>query len=181
MAAARESVAEACCRLAARPTMRAETCIGSAPRGVRRADRAWLTRAWLAHARLIRAWWRAGGMATDLGRHTAEAAAAPADPTQRRLRLGFLTHLHVGKDAADSYRIALDLFEAAEQMGYDSGWVAQHHFLNGDARMPSSLTFLAAAAQRTRTINLGTAIIILPLEDPLRVAEDAAVLDTLSG
>jgi alkanesulfonate monooxygenase SsuD/methylene tetrahydromethanopterin reductase-like flavin-dependent oxidoreductase (luciferase family) len=120
-------------------------------------------------------------MATDLGRHTAEAAAAPADPTQRRLRLGFLTHLHVGKDAADSYRIALDLFEAAEQMGYDSGWVAQHHFLNNDARLPSTLTFLAAAAQRTRSLQLGTAIIILPLEDPLRVAEDAAVVDTLSG
>jgi alkanesulfonate monooxygenase SsuD/methylene tetrahydromethanopterin reductase-like flavin-dependent oxidoreductase (luciferase family) len=120
-------------------------------------------------------------MATDLGRHTAEAAASAAALTQRRLRLGFLTHLHVGEDAADSYRIALDLFEAAEQMGYDSGWVAQHHFLNNDARLPSTLTFLAAAAQRTRRLNLGTAIIILPLEDPLRVAEDAAVVDTLSG
>jgi alkanesulfonate monooxygenase SsuD/methylene tetrahydromethanopterin reductase-like flavin-dependent oxidoreductase (luciferase family) len=98
-----------------------------------------------------------------------------------RLRLGFLTHLHVGADAADSYRIALDLFEAAEALGYDSGWVAQHHFLNGGARLPSTLTFLAAAAQRTRRLNLGTAIIILPLEDPVRVAEDAAVVDTLSG
>ena len=62
------------------------------------------------------------------------------------MRLGFLTHLHVGGDAADSYRIALDLFAAAEQMGFDSGWVAQHHFLNGGGRMPSSLAFLAAAA-----------------------------------
>lgn len=97
------------------------------------------------------------------------------------LRLGFLTHLHVGHDARDSYRIALDLFAAAEELGYDSGWVAQHHFLNGGARLPSTLTFLAAAAERTRRIQLGTAIVILPLEDPIRVAEDAAVVDTISG
>jgi alkanesulfonate monooxygenase SsuD/methylene tetrahydromethanopterin reductase-like flavin-dependent oxidoreductase (luciferase family) len=98
-----------------------------------------------------------------------------------RLRLGFLTHLHVGSDAADSYRIGLDLFATAEQLGFDSGWVAQHHFLNGSGRLPSTLTFLAAAAERTRRIQLGTAIVILPLEDPLRVAEDAAVVDTISG
>src|ERR1700730_7818846 len=97
------------------------------------------------------------------------------------LRLGFLTHLHVGDDAADSYAIALDLFAAAEELGFDTGWVAQHHFLNGGARLPSTLAFLAAAAQRTRRLQLGTAIVILPLEDPLRVAEDAAVVDTLSG
>jgi alkanesulfonate monooxygenase SsuD/methylene tetrahydromethanopterin reductase-like flavin-dependent oxidoreductase (luciferase family) len=104
-----------------------------------------------------------------------------AAPPSTRLRLGFLTHLHVGDDAADSYRIALELFETAEALGYDSGWVAQHHFLNGGGRLPSTLTFLAAAAQRTRRIQLGTAIVILPLEDPVRVAEDAAVVDTLSG
>ena len=97
------------------------------------------------------------------------------------VRLGFLTHLHLGEDAADSYRLALELFTIAEELGYDSGWVAQHHFLNNGARLPSTLAFLAAAAQRTRRIRLGTAIIILPLEDPLRVAEDAAVVDTLSG
>src|SRR5688572_22671331 len=97
------------------------------------------------------------------------------------VRLGFLTHLHIGEDAADSYRLALELFAIAEELGYDSGWVAQHHFLNNGARLPSTLAFLAAAAQRTRRIQLGTAIVILPLEDPLRVAEDAAVVDTLSG
>jgi alkanesulfonate monooxygenase SsuD/methylene tetrahydromethanopterin reductase-like flavin-dependent oxidoreductase (luciferase family) len=97
------------------------------------------------------------------------------------VRLGFLTHLHIGEDAAHSYRLALDLFSLAEELGYDSGWVAQHHFLNNGARLPSTLAFLAAAAERTRRIRLGTAIVILPLEEPLRVAEDAAVVDTLSG
>ena len=101
--------------------------------------------------------------------------------TRPLLRLGFLTHLHVGADAADSYRIALDLFAAAEELGFDSGWVAQHHFLNGGGRLPSTLAFLAAAAERTSRIQLGTAIVILPLEDPLRVAEDAAVVDAISG
>src|SRR5256714_9291505 len=101
--------------------------------------------------------------------------------TATRLRLGSLPPLPVGADAADSYRIALDLFPTAEQLGFDSGWVAQHHFLNGSGRLPSTLTFLAAAAERTRRIQLGTAIVILPLEDPLRVAEDAAVVDTISG
>jgi alkanesulfonate monooxygenase SsuD/methylene tetrahydromethanopterin reductase-like flavin-dependent oxidoreductase (luciferase family) len=111
----------------------------------------------------------------------APASADAPEPTRQRLRLGFLTHLHVGKDATDSYRIALDLFQAAEQLGFDSGWVAQHHFQNGSGGLPSTLTFLAAAAERTRRIRLGTAIVILPLEDPLRVAEDAAVVDTISG
>jgi alkanesulfonate monooxygenase SsuD/methylene tetrahydromethanopterin reductase-like flavin-dependent oxidoreductase (luciferase family) len=97
------------------------------------------------------------------------------------VRLGFLTHLHIGDDAAHSYRLALDLFERAEELGYDSGWVAQHHFLHNAGRLPSTLAFLAAAAQRTRHLQLGTAIVILPLEDPVRVAEDAAVVDTLSG
>src|ERR1700716_1430642 len=97
------------------------------------------------------------------------------------MRLGFLTPLHVGSDAADSYRIALELFGAAEQLGFDTGWVAQHHFLNGSGRLPSTLTFLAAAAERTRRTQRGPAIVILPLEDPVRVAEDAAVVDTISG
>lgn len=97
------------------------------------------------------------------------------------LRLGFLTHLHIGDDAAHSYRLALELFEIAEALGFDSGWVAQHHFLNGGGRLPSTFSFLAAAAERTKRIQLGSAIVILPLEDPLRVAEDAAVVDILSG
>src|SRR5438552_2582370 len=117
---------------------------------------------------------------TDGSRLVERADEAP-QPTKQRLRLGFLTHLHVGADAAASYRLALELFAAAEQLGYDSGWVAQHHFLNGSGRLPSTLTFLAAAAERTKRIRLGTAIVILPLEDPVRVAEDAAVVDTISG
>ena len=102
-------------------------------------------------------------------------------PRHAGLRLGFLTRLEVGADAADSYRFALEVFEAAEELGYDVGWIAQHHFLNGDGRLPSVFPFLAAAAQRTSRIQLGTGVVTLPLEDPIRVAEDAAFVDTLSG
>jgi alkanesulfonate monooxygenase SsuD/methylene tetrahydromethanopterin reductase-like flavin-dependent oxidoreductase (luciferase family) len=102
-------------------------------------------------------------------------------PRHNGLRLGFLTRLEVGTDAADSYRFALDMFTAAEELGYDVGWIAQHHFLNGEGRLPSVFPFLAAAAQRTSQIHLGTGVVTLPLEDPIRVAEDAAFVDTLSG
>jgi alkanesulfonate monooxygenase SsuD/methylene tetrahydromethanopterin reductase-like flavin-dependent oxidoreductase (luciferase family) len=96
--------------------------------------------------------------------------------------LGFLTHLHgVSDDQRRRYRDYVELFVAAEELGFDSVWVAQHHFDASAGGLPSPLVFLAAVAERTKRIRLGTAVVTLPLEDPLRVAEDAAVLDALSG
>jgi len=113
---------------------------------------------------------------------TATAAGAAQEPQQpTRIKLGFLTRLEVGADPADSYKFALEMFSAAEELGYDTGWIAQHHFLNGAGRLPSAFAFLGAAAERTKRIGLGTAIVTLPLEDPVRVAEDAAFIDVLSG
>jgi alkanesulfonate monooxygenase SsuD/methylene tetrahydromethanopterin reductase-like flavin-dependent oxidoreductase (luciferase family) len=102
-------------------------------------------------------------------------------PFPRDFQLGFFTHVHGRQDAADLYRGVVELFVAAEELGYDSGWVAQHHFHADYGRLPSPLVLLAAAAERTSRIELGTAIVTLPLEDPLRLAEDVAVLDALSG
>jgi alkanesulfonate monooxygenase SsuD/methylene tetrahydromethanopterin reductase-like flavin-dependent oxidoreductase (luciferase family) len=96
-------------------------------------------------------------------------------------RLGFLSHLHGTQEPSQLYRDYVELFVAAEELGFDSAWVAQHHFDASAGRLPSPFTFLAAVAERTRRIRLGTAVVTLPLEDPLRVAEDAAVLDALSG
>jgi alkanesulfonate monooxygenase SsuD/methylene tetrahydromethanopterin reductase-like flavin-dependent oxidoreductase (luciferase family) len=96
-------------------------------------------------------------------------------------RLGFLSHLHGPQEPSRLYRDYVELFVAAEELGFDSAWVAQHHFDASAGRLPSPFTFLAAVAERTRRIRLGTAVVTLPLEDPLRVAEDAAVLDALSG
>ncbi len=64
--------------------------------------------------------------------------------------------------------------------GFDSAWIAQHHFHEQEGGLPSPLVFLAHVAAQTDRIRLGTAIITLPMENPLRVAEDAAVLDLLT-
>ena len=97
------------------------------------------------------------------------------------LRLGFLSHLHGAAEPRKLYRDYVELFVAAEQLGFDSCWVAQHHFDASAGGLPSPFPFLAAVAERTSRIRLGTAVVTLPLEDPIRVAEDAAVLDALSG
>lgn len=91
------------------------------------------------------------------------------------MRLGFLTHVQ------GSYRDAQELFVVADELGFDAGWVAQHHAPLQGGGLSSPWTFLAYAAARTRRIGLSTAITILPLEHPLRLAEDVAVVDTLSG
>ncbi|MFJ3496625.1 LLM class flavin-dependent oxidoreductase [Streptomyces sp. NPDC086091] len=97
-------------------------------------------------------------------------------------RLGFLTHVQGrDQDAARTYRTAQDLFVAADELGFDVGWVAQHHEPLAGGGLSSPWTFLAHAAARTRRIRLGTAVTVLPLEDPIRVAEDIATVDALSG
>ena len=97
-------------------------------------------------------------------------------------RLGLFTRLLPDRpDASASllYSQAREQFLLAERLGYDVGWVAQHHFDVEEGGLPSPLVFLAWMAAQTERIRLGTAIITLALEDPVRVAEDAAVLDVL--
>ena len=99
-------------------------------------------------------------------------------------RLGFFTRLLPDRPDAPAsllYSQAREQFVLAERLGYDVGWVAQHHFDVEEGGLPSPLVFLAWLAAQTQRIRLGTAIIRLALEDPIRVAEDAAVLDVLSG
>lgn len=72
------------------------------------------------------------------------------------------------------------LAEAAEAAGFDAFWVSEHHNFDG-AYLPSPLIALAAAAAATTRITLGTGLVLGPLSHPLRLAEDAAVVDHLSG
>lgn len=99
----------------------------------------------------------------------------------RRLPLGYLTHVAGGAGAAQVYRETVELAVAAEELGFASFWLAQHHAGGLAGLLPSPLVLLAAIAERTSTIRLGTAVIAAALEDPLRLAEDAAVVDTLSA
>jgi alkanesulfonate monooxygenase SsuD/methylene tetrahydromethanopterin reductase-like flavin-dependent oxidoreductase (luciferase family) len=72
------------------------------------------------------------------------------------LRLGFLTRLHGVAEPRKLYRDYVELFAAAEELGFDSCWVAQHHFDASAGGLPSPFPFLAAVAERTRRIRLGT-------------------------
>ncbi len=97
------------------------------------------------------------------------------------LRLGFFTRVLDQADPAERYRLAAAQVVHAERLGFDSAWVAQHHFHGEEGGLPAPLVFLSHAAAQTSRIRLGTGIITLPLELPVRVAEDASVLDFLSG
>src|SRR6185436_9314085 len=93
----------------------------------------------------------------------------------------FFTRVLDLADAAERYRLATEQIIHAERFGFDSAWVAQHHFHEDEGGLPGPLVFLAQVAPQTSRIRLGTAIVTLPLELPIRVAEDAAVLDLISG
>src|SRR5512132_3257468 len=96
-------------------------------------------------------------------------------------RLGFFTRLLDQADPAERYRLATAQILHAERCGFDSAWVAQHHFHEDEGGLPGPLVFLAQVAPQTSRIRLGTGIVTLPLELPIRVAEDAAVLDLMCG
>ena len=96
-------------------------------------------------------------------------------------RLGFFTRLLDQAGPAERYRLATEQIVQAEKCGLDSAWIAQHHFHEGEGGLPAPFAFLGFVAARTSRIRLGTGIVTLPLEHPVRVAEDAAVLDLMCG
>jgi natural product biosynthesis luciferase-like monooxygenase protein len=73
----------------------------------------------------------------------------------------------------------MELMRAAEEVGFDSVWPAEHHFTEYGYCASPALS-LAAIASETKRIRLGTGIVVLPMNHPLRVAEDYAFLDHLS-
>ncbi len=86
----------------------------------------------------------------------------------------------LGRTARDFYGELLEQVEAADEAGFESFWVAEHHFHEYGA-IPRPPIWMAAAAQRTRRIRLGAGVVVLPFDNPLRTAEDYAMVDILSG
>jgi alkanesulfonate monooxygenase SsuD/methylene tetrahydromethanopterin reductase-like flavin-dependent oxidoreductase (luciferase family) len=84
------------------------------------------------------------------------------------------------QDPARLYGFTLELCEEAEHLGADSLWFSEHHGFE-DGYLPQPLTFAAAAAARTIRVRLGTGILVAPLRKTPQLAEEAAVVDIISG
>jgi alkanesulfonate monooxygenase SsuD/methylene tetrahydromethanopterin reductase-like flavin-dependent oxidoreductase (luciferase family) len=78
------------------------------------------------------------------------------------------------------YHDTIEQIVYADELGFDIAWLAELHFYRPFSILSSPLILATALAQRTRRIRLGTAVALLPLQHPLRVAEDAATVDILS-
>jgi alkanesulfonate monooxygenase SsuD/methylene tetrahydromethanopterin reductase-like flavin-dependent oxidoreductase (luciferase family) len=94
-------------------------------------------------------------------------------------KLGFLTiGLFDGQDPGPGHRSTLQMIELGERLGFDAAWLRHRHLQYG---ISSPVAIMAAASQRTSRIELGTAVTPLGWENPLRLAEDLATVDILSG
>ncbi|MBV1876763.1 MAG: LLM class flavin-dependent oxidoreductase [Pseudomonadales bacterium] len=83
-------------------------------------------------------------------------------------------------DDGQVYKEEVEMAIAAEEMGFGTVWPVEHHFFDY-SHCPDNLLFLSHIAAATKSIKLGTAAIILPWNDPVRVAEKVSMLDHLSG
>ncbi|GAA5054501.1 alkanesulfonate monooxygenase SsuD/methylene tetrahydromethanopterin reductase-like flavin-dependent oxidoreductase (luciferase family) [Thermocatellispora tengchongensis] len=91
-----------------------------------------------------------------------------------------LFHRFDGQSFADVYDHHIRLIELAEELGFDGVRLAEHHFRDYGVA-PNLFTMLATLVPRTSRLRLGTGIVVLPLHNPIHVAEEAAMVDTLSG
>ena len=86
-----------------------------------------------------------------------------------------------GGTDADAFREGFALAEAADEWGLDAAWLAEFHFVPDRSVLSSPITVATAIAARTRRIRIGFAVYVLPLNHPLRIAEEIATLDQVSG
>ena len=90
------------------------------------------------------------------------------------------TYLPETRDAHTHYHNMVEQVVYADRIGIDYAWMVEHHFVRHGGLLPANYAFLSYLAGRTERIRLGTGATILPLNDPVRVAEQAAALDQLS-
>ena len=79
----------------------------------------------------------------------------------------------------DPFEETYALARLAEEQGFDTATIGHHHFLPGNQSDP--LTFMATVAARTTTLRVGTGIFLLPVHNPVRVAEQVATIDQISN
>lgn len=91
-----------------------------------------------------------------------------------------LFHGFEGMTHQEVYRRNLEIIELLEELGFDGVWGSEHHFRDYGL-LPSITQMLAYVAGRTEKLRLGTGITVLPLHNPVHVAEEIAQLDVLSG
>jgi alkanesulfonate monooxygenase SsuD/methylene tetrahydromethanopterin reductase-like flavin-dependent oxidoreductase (luciferase family) len=83
-------------------------------------------------------------------------------------------------DSGQGFRDFIEYNVEAEALGYDSTFVVEHHF-TGFGQVSASLNLLTWVAANTKTLRLGTAVIVLPWHNPVLLAEQAATIDLMSG
>lgn len=97
------------------------------------------------------------------------------------MQLGiFMEEARPGIGQAAAFREALELADATEAGGLDGVWLGELHFSPARSVLSAPLVLASAVAMRTRRIRIGTAVQVLPLNHPLRIAEEVATLDHLS-
>lgn len=98
------------------------------------------------------------------------------------MRFGFFDQLPRAdwQSERQRYQDILAQIELGDELGFDTAWLGELHFIPSFSCLASPMMILAAAAQRTKRIRLGTAVTLLPLHNPVKMAEDAATLDVLS-
>src|ERR1700759_3998243 len=83
-------------------------------------------------------------------------------------------------DSAAGFKDYIEYVIEAEALGYQSAFIVDHHF-TGFGQVSATLNLLSWIGARTRTLRLGTAVIVLPWHNPVLLAEQAATIDLLSG
>lgn len=113
---------------------------------------------------------------------TSERQSVPEPAAEPSLRCGVfvVAGKHPGQDDGQALQRSVDVVVAAEAAGFDSAWVAEHHFMSYGV-CPSGVTFAAHLLGRTKRIKVGTAISVLSTAHPVALAEQTLLLDQLSG
>ena len=99
------------------------------------------------------------------------------------MKFGVFYQLPCAEDQspAKRYQDTIAQVQLADQLGFDAAWLAELHFNSRFSVMPAPMVIGAAMAQTTSRIRIGTAVHLVPLHQPIRLAEEAAALDVLSN